>query len=146
MPNLMLTNYCNYRCSYCFGKDIMYPKTPRQTMTRECFDGIVEWVKKGPSDRIFHLMGGEPTLNPDYLIQALRQLQPGLTPDFAEFTRLEERTIPAELDYDRIIGLRLEAREKLKKIRPENLGRASRISGVSPADISVLMIAMESEK
>ena len=34
-------------------------------MTRECFDGIVEWVKKGPSDRIFHLMGGEPTLNPD---------------------------------------------------------------------------------
>ena len=65
MPNLMLTNYCNYRCSYCFGKDIMYPKNPRQTMTRECFDGIVEWVKKGPSDRIFHLMGGEPTLNPD---------------------------------------------------------------------------------
>lgn len=65
MPNLMLTNYCNYKCSYCFGKDIMYPKNPRLTMTRECFDGIVEWVKKGPSDRIFHLMGGEPTLNPD---------------------------------------------------------------------------------
>lgn len=65
MPNLMLTNYCNYRCSYCFGKDIMYPKNSRQTMTREYFNGIVEWVKKGPSDRIFHLMGGEPTLNPD---------------------------------------------------------------------------------
>ena len=64
----------------------------------------------------------------------------------AEFTRLEERVIPADLDYDRIIGLRLEAREKLKKICPENLGRASRISGVSPADISVLMIAMESDK
>lgn len=65
MPNLMLTNYCNYKCSYCFGKDIMYPKNPRLTMTRESFNGIVEWVKKGPSDRIFHLMGGEPTLNPD---------------------------------------------------------------------------------
>ena len=65
MPNLMLTNYCNYKCSYCFGRDIMYPKNPRLVMTRECFDGIVEWVKKGPSDRIFHLMGGEPTLNPD---------------------------------------------------------------------------------
>ena len=64
----------------------------------------------------------------------------------AEFTRLEERVIPADLDYDRIIGLRLEAREKLKKICPENLGRASRISGVSPADISVLMIAMEGDK
>lgn len=73
-----------------------------------------------------------------YIARQLKQV--------AEFTRLEERTIPAELDYDRIIGLRLEAREKLKKIRPENLGRASRISGVSPADISVLMIAMESEK
>lgn len=65
MPNLMLTNYCNYKCSYCFGKDIMFPKNPRQTMTRECFNGIVEWVKKGPSDHIFHLMGGEPTLNPE---------------------------------------------------------------------------------
>lgn len=65
MPNLMLTNYCNYKCSYCFGKDIMYPKNPRLTMTRERFNGIVEWVKKGPSDCIFHLMGGEPTLNPD---------------------------------------------------------------------------------
>ena len=63
----------------------------------------------------------------------------------AEFTRLEERVIPADLDYDCIIGLRLEAREKLKKICPENLGRASRISGVSPADISVLMIAMEGD-
>ena len=73
-----------------------------------------------------------------YIARQLKQV--------AEFTRLEERTIPAELDYDRIIGLRLEAREKLKKIRPENLGRASRISGVSPADISVLMIAMESER
>ena len=65
MPNLMLTNYCNYKCSYCFGKDIMFPKNPRQTMTRDCFNGIVEWVKKGTSDRIFHLMGGEPTLSPD---------------------------------------------------------------------------------
>lgn len=65
MPNLMLTNYCNYKCSYCFGKDIMYPKNPRQLMTRDTFNGIVEWVKKGPSDQIFHLMGGEPTLHPE---------------------------------------------------------------------------------
>ena len=35
MPNLMLTNYCNYKCSYCFGKDIMFPKNPRQMMSRE---------------------------------------------------------------------------------------------------------------
>lgn len=65
MPNLMLTNYCNYKCSYCFGKDIMFPKNPRQTMSRDTFNSIVEWVKKGSSDRVFHLMGGEPTLHPD---------------------------------------------------------------------------------
>lgn len=75
MPNLMLTNYCNYKCSYCFGKDIMFPKNPRLTMTRESFDGIIEWVKKGPSDRIFHLMGGEPTLNPDLEWMVARLLE-----------------------------------------------------------------------
>ena len=58
----------------------------------------------------------------------------------AEFTRMEERLLPAGLDYDAVQGLRLEAREKLKKIRPASFGQASRISGVSPADISVLMI------
>ena len=59
---------------------------------------------------------------------------------------MEERPLPADLDYDAIPGLRLEAREKLKAIRPENFGRASRISGVSPADITVLMVWMESGK
>lgn len=57
-----------------------------------------------------------------------------------EMHRLESRIIPADIDYDSIKGLRLEAKEKLKKIRPLSLGQASRISGVSPADISVLII------
>ena len=70
-----------------------------------------------------------------YIQRQLKQVE--------EFTRLEARSIPSDIDYDAIVGLRLEAREKLKKIRPENFGRASRISGVSPADISVLMIALE---
>ncbi len=61
-----------------------------------------------------------------------------------EFMRLETKVLPYDLDYDRIIGLRLEAREKLKKIRPENFGQAERISGVSPSDIAVLMIYLES--
>ena len=73
-----------------------------------------------------------------YIKRQLRQVE--------EFQRMESRPLPRELDYDAIAGLRLEAREKLKKIRPENFGQAGRISGVSPADISVLMIYLESRQ
>lgn len=62
-----------------------------------------------------------------------------------EMRRLESKQIPANTDYNTIDGLRLEAREKLSKIRPENVGQASRISGVSPADISVLLIYLAKE-
>ena len=70
-----------------------------------------------------------------YIRRQLRQVE--------DFARLESRALPTDLDYDSVTGLRLEAREKLRQIRPESLGRASRISGVSPADISVLMIWLE---
>ena len=70
-----------------------------------------------------------------YIRRQLRQIE--------EFRRMEEKKLPADIDYAGISGLRLEAREKLKKIRPENFGQAGRISGVSPADISVLMVYME---
>ena len=56
------------------------------------------------------------------------------------FKKLEKRRIPSDIDYDDVTNLRKEARQKLKQIRPESLGQAQRISGVSPADISVLMI------
>ena len=72
-----------------------------------------------------------------YIKRQLRQIE--------DFSRLEEHRLPRDLDYDRVTGLRLEAREKLKQIRPENFGQASRISGVSPADISVLMIYLEAK-
>ncbi len=73
-----------------------------------------------------------------YIRRQLRQVE--------EFTRMEAKKLPADLDYRAISGLRLEAREKLEKIRPENFGQASRISGVSPADISVLMIYLEGRR
>ena len=56
--------------------------------------------------------------------------------------RLEEMPIPEDFDYAAQRGLRLEAVEKLRRIRPANIGQASRISGVSPADISVLVILL----
>lgn len=59
--------------------------------------------------------------------------------------RLEGKRIPENIEYSKIDGLRLEAREKLAKIRPQNVGQASRISGVSPADVSVLLIYLAKE-
>lgn len=73
-----------------------------------------------------------------YIMRQLKQVE--------EFSRMEERVLPDDINYDEVAGLRLEAREKLKKIRPHSFGQASRISGVSPADISVLMVWMESRR
>ena len=63
-----------------------------------------------------------------------------------KFKKLEQKLLPNNIDYSEIKGLRLEARQKLNKIKPNSVGQASRISGVSPADISVLLIYLEQEK
>ena len=63
-----------------------------------------------------------------------------------EMRRLEVKKIPADIDYDDVYSLRLEAREKLKKVKPESVGQASRISGVSPSDISVLLIHLSKKE
>ena len=62
------------------------------------------------------------------------------------FLKMENRLIPADIDYNEISSLRIEARQKLEKMRPASIGQASRISGVSPADISVLLIYLQSIK
>ena len=61
-----------------------------------------------------------------------------------QFKKLENKKLPADICYEKISGLRLEARQKLNQIRPHSLGQASRISGVSPADVAVLMIYLKS--
>ena len=63
-----------------------------------------------------------------------------------KFKKLEKKLLPQEINYEEIKGLRLEARQKLNKIKPNSVGQASRISGVSPADISVLLIYLEQQK
>ena len=70
-----------------------------------------------------------------YLQKGLEQIE--------KAKKLEEKTLPDDIDYLSIGGLRLEARQKLDKIRPKNLGQAGRISGVSPADIAVLMVYLK---
>ena len=56
---------------------------------------------------------------------------------------MEKKQIPADLDYDQVPSLRIEARQKLKLFKPVSVGQASRISGVSPADVSVLLVYLE---
>lgn len=73
-----------------------------------------------------------------YIKRQIRQVE--------AFRRKEKKIIPADIDYDRVGSLRLEARQKLKKFRPRNIGQASRIQGVSPADVSVLLVYIESKK
>ena len=60
-----------------------------------------------------------------------------------QFKKLEQRKIPENMDYDSVPSLRIEARQKLKQYQPSSIGQASRLAGVSPADISVLLIYLE---
>ena len=64
----------------------------------------------------------------------------------SDFQKEEARALPEDMDYEAIAGLRLEARQKLQQIRPRSIGQAGRISGVSPADIAVLLIYLEQKK
>ena len=63
-----------------------------------------------------------------------------------KFKKLEEKLLPEDIDYEKMEGISLEARQKLQKFRPRSIGQASRISGVSPADISVLLIYLQTRK
>jgi len=73
-----------------------------------------------------------------YIERQMRQVE--------QYKKMEKKLIPADLDYDEVPSLRLEARQKLKEFRPVSVGQASRISGVSPADVSVLLVYLEQYK
>lgn len=96
MPNLMLTNWCNYKCPYCFGMDRMVPRVPQAAMSDETFLGILDWLARTHYDKPIHLMGGEPTLHPkfewivdtllerDYPITIFSNLATEKAPEYAE--------------------------------------------------------------
>ena len=73
-----------------------------------------------------------------YIVRQKRQVE--------QYKKMEKKAIPEDIDYDDISSLRLEARQKLKEFRPISVGQASRISGVSPADVSVLLVYLEHVK
>ena len=73
-----------------------------------------------------------------YIRRQLKQVE--------QFKKLEAKKIPADIDYEKVGSLRIEARQKLELYRPISIGQASRISGVSPADISVLLVYLSSTK
>jgi tRNA uridine 5-carboxymethylaminomethyl modification enzyme len=96
-------------------------------------------------DDVVKLSGGVSEYDKSLLLRAETEIKYSgyIKRQLAEverFAKLEEKKLPADIDYTAIKGLRLEAAQKLQKLRPENIGRASRISGVSPADVSVLLI------
>ncbi len=94
---------------------------------------------------IFALSGDEREYDPSVVARAETEIKYSgyIKRQLAEverFAKLEEKQLPDDIDYISIRGLRIEAAQKLQKLRPENIGRASRISGVSPSDIQVLLI------
>lgn len=114
--------------------------TPHSSLTK------ADMIKRGiPVEDIIESLGGFDGISKQiietvsidakyegYLIKEQEQVE--------KAKKLEEKILPKDIDYLSIKGLRIEARQKLDKIRPENLGQAGRISGVSPADIAVLMV------
>jgi tRNA uridine 5-carboxymethylaminomethyl modification enzyme len=73
-----------------------------------------------------------------YIVKQLQQIE--------KFKKLENRKLSMNFDYNEVDGLRIEARQKLNQLKPVSVGQASRISGVSPADINVLLIHLEKQR
>ena len=101
------------------------------------YQDVVKFVGSAAEDldeKIIELIETEVKYE-GYISKALDQVE--------KMKRMEEKRIPANIDWDDIDSIATEARQKFKKINPETIGQASRISGVNPADISILMVYLE---
>ena len=98
-----------------------------------CYEELAPFDKERPVLEKTHWQQAEIAVKYEgYIKRQFEQVE--------RFSKNEKKIIPQDIDYSKVYGLRTEARQKLEKMRPENIGRASRISGVSPADIGVLLI------
>lgn len=98
-----------------------------------CYEELAPFDKERPNLEKTHWQQAEIAVKYEgYIKRQFEQVE--------RFSKNEKKMIPEDIDYSKVYGLRTEARQKLEKMRPENIGRASRISGVSPADIGVLLI------
>ena len=98
-----------------------------------------QWSEQMP--QVFEANRTQVNINIKYDGYIRRQLK-----QVEQFKKLEAKKIPTDLDYEKVGSLRIEARQKLEAYRPISIGQASRISGVSPADISVLLVYLSSTK
>ena len=105
----------------------------------ECLESDSEFIKKLRNHSYVKDIINQINIEVKYDGYIKRQLQ-----QVKLFQKMETRKIPVTIDYDKISSLRLEARQKLKEFQPMSVGQASRISGVSPADISVLLVYLDS--
>jgi len=105
----------------------------------------LEQLLRRPDVSYWDLPGHDPSLDPDVAQQIEIDIKYSGYIDrqeleIAKFKNLEDKRIPESFDYSRIPSLRTEAKVKLSKVRPATLGQAARISGVSPADIAIVMV------
>ena len=104
-----------------------------------CYEELAPFDKERPNLEKTHWQQAEIAVKYEgYIKRQFDQVE--------RFAKNEKKMIPQDIDYSKVYGLRTEARQKLEKMRPENIGRASRISGVSPADIGVLLIYLATNK
>ena len=165
---ISINNRCNLNCTYChfhekkdyIQEDNMDVITILDIITSHIEDNDIDLFKLG------FVGNGEPMLDyeklkpidenrPELSLQEKEEVEIQVKYEgyikmqeaqVEKFKKLETKLLPEELDYETIQGLSLEARQKLNKFKPHSIGQASRISGVSPADISVLLIYLQVNK
>jgi tRNA uridine 5-carboxymethylaminomethyl modification enzyme len=101
-------------------------------------EGAIKKIKKGKPEQVQPEILEQAEIEVKYEGYIVRQMA-----QIERFKKLEDKKLPPNIDYSKLSGLCIEARQKLNRIQPVSIGQASRIAGVSPADVSVLLIHLE---